>query len=85
MSQCNDRAFSLFQCFLLHIELLYFNDQEIWATVDSELLVNDAVLLGQPVDAVVALPHPTKQKYMINTHEKELFHTTDLRMAPQMA
>ena len=39
---------------------MYFNDQENCST-DSELLVNDAVLLGQPVDAVIALPHPTKQ------------------------
>ena len=48
---------------------MYFNDQEIWATVDSELLVNDAVLLGQPVDAVVTLPHPTKQEMIIMIHE----------------
>ena len=42
---------------------MYFNDQENCST-DSELLVNDAVLLGQPVDAVIALPHPTKQNIM---------------------
>ena len=42
------------------IELIYFNDSRDRAT-DSEFLVDDAVLLGQPVDAVIALTHPTKQ------------------------
>ena len=28
---------------------------------DLELLVNDAILLGKPVDAVVALTHPTTE------------------------
>ena len=38
---------------------MYFNDQENRASIDSELLVNNAVLLRKPVDAVVTLPHPT--------------------------
>ena len=42
--------------------------QENWTT-DSEFLVDDAVLLGQPVDAVIALPHPTKQEMIIIIHE----------------
>ena len=29
---------------------------------DLELLVNDAILLGKPVDAVVALAHPKTKK-----------------------
>ena len=53
---------------------MYFNDQQIWAT-DSELLDNDAILLGQPVDAVVTLPHPTKQDMIIILEES--LATTD--------
>ena len=36
---------------------------------DSEFLVIDAVLLGQPVNAVVTLPHPTQKEMIIIIHE----------------
>ena len=36
---------------------------------DSKSLIHDAVLLGQPVDAVVTLPHPTEQEMIIMIHE----------------
>ena len=48
---------------------MYFNDQENRASIDSELLVNNAVLLRKPVDAVVTLPHPTEQEMIIMIHE----------------
>ena len=46
---------------------MYFNDQENRASIDSELLVNNAVLLRKPVDAVVTLPHPTGKKLTFPT------------------
>ena len=46
---------------------MYFNDQEIWAT-GSKFLVYDAVLLGQSIDAVVTLPHPTGKNLHFRLH-----------------
>ena len=47
---------------------MYFNDQENRASIDSELLVNNAVLLRKPVDAVVTLPHPTGKNLHFRLH-----------------
>ena len=55
--------------------MIYFNDSRDRAT-DSEFLVDDAVLLGQPVDAVIALTHPTAGHFII-VREKSRYPDLD--------
>ena len=42
----------------LYLHNIHVNRHQAKSETILELLVQDPVLLGQPVDAVVALPHP---------------------------